>query len=189
MLRRCCIRARSLLALTLALSTLAAPSAELQENDARGVLDALDAYTGLWRSEAKTGVDGDPQHFEYDLRWFDSARTVAKMVIRQVSASGTTVLFEGFKGAGPEGVYYFAASPGGRAARGEVVLEGALLVTRYEGWSAAGPVVEVRDVFDVVTADGKQFISRTWLRPSPEAEWRQIGEDLWTRVSDREEAR
>jgi hypothetical protein len=45
-----------------------------------------------------------------------------------------------------------------------VVLEGEDLVTIYEGWTADGTVVEVRDVFEPV--EGATFVSRTSIRPS-----------------------
>lgn len=146
------------------------------------ILERLQAYTGHWESDEKQGPEGNRFHFEYDLRWMDEARTIARIVIEQVRSDGRTVIFEGYKGRDPSGerVYYVGASPSGRGARGDVVLEGDDLVTIYDGWTADGSVAEIRDVFTPV--DGGTFISRTFLRAAPEKEWRQIGEDRWTRT-------
>lgn len=147
------------------------------------ILGAIDAYTGHWRSQERAGTEGRPFHFEYDLAWFDPDRTVAKLRITREGPGGTSVVFEGFKGLAPDGagVYYVATSPSGRGASGEVVLDGPDLVTFYEGWSPDGSVVEIRDVFTPVAGD--RFVSRTYLRSDPAAEWRRIGEDRWTRTA------
>lgn len=146
------------------------------------VLERLDAYTGHWESDQKEGRQGEHFHFVYDMAWMDEGETIARLVITRVGPDGRTVIFEGYKGREPsgEGVYYAGASPSGRGARGRVVLEGADLVTIYDGWTADGSVVEIRDVFSPV--EEGVFVSRTFLRPSPDAEWRQIGEDHWTRT-------
>ena len=150
---------------------------------AADVLAATDPYTGHWHTDEKEGPDGDPVYYEYDLSWMDPGETIARLEITRVGEDGSkSTVFVGFKGRKPsgDGVYYHAASPSGRGARGEVHLEGDRLVTVYEGWTADGDVVEIRDVFDPVE-DGR-FVSRTYLRSSPEEAWRQIGEDRWTRV-------
>lgn len=151
--------------------------------EAATVLEAIDAYTGRWRTEEKDDRRGRAFHYLYELRWIDPDRTIAKMVITRVTADGRTTAWEGFKGRAPEGegVYYVAASPSGRSARGETFLEGPDLVTVYEGWTAEGDVVEIRDVFEPVESGA--FLSRTFLRERPDAEWRTIGEDRWTRVA------
>jgi hypothetical protein len=154
-------------------------------DSARVVLDALEAYTGVWRSEEKSTPRRHPFHFRYQLEWLDPDRTVAWMVIERIAASGdVTEVFRGAKGREPggEGVYYWAVSPSGRASRGSVRVEGNRVVTLYSGWTAAGDVVQIRDVFTPVT-DGI-FTSRTYLRNDPGAEWRQIGEDRWRVVSE-----
>ena len=135
------------------------------------MLRAIDTYTGHWRSDTRQARDGRAFHFEYDLAWMDAGRTIVRMVIQQRGPGERSVtVFEGYKGREPSGeaVYYFAASPAGRASRGEVVLEGDSLVTLYRGWTADGPVVHVRDVFGPVE-DGT-FTSTTYLR------------DRWTRT-------
>lgn len=150
---------------------------------AAAVLGAMDPYMGHWRTERKTGPDGGSFHFEYDLAWMDAAETIAHLEITRVAADGSTsTIFLGFKGREPsgEGVYYHAASPSGRGGRGEVYLEGDRLVTAYEGWTADGSVVEIRDVFEPV--EEGRFVSRTYLRSSPGESWRAIGEDRWTRT-------
>lgn len=145
-------------------------------------LEALDAYVGTWRSEEKTGPEGESFRFDYELRWLDDGRTIARMRITRVSPAGSSVVFEGYKGLDPDGgVYYFAASPSGRGACGRVVTEGQDLVTVYEGWTPDGTVVEIRDVFGPVDESGEAFVSRTFLRPDPDADWRKIGEDRWRR--------
>lgn len=154
-----------------------------REGDPREILDAMDPYTGHWRSEARAGSGGDRYHHEYDLEWIDPARTIARVHITRVGSDGETrTVFEGFKGREPDGtgVYYHGASPSGRGARGEVVLEGRNLVTIYDGWTAEGETVRIRDVFRPVE-DGT-FRSRTLLRPSADADWREIGSERWTRV-------
>ncbi len=150
--------------------------------DASAILERMDAYTGRWRTEEKRDRRGEAFHYVYDLRWIDPERTIARMRITRRSADGPTLAWEGFKGRGPpgEGVYYVAASPSGRSARGEVVLDGDDLVTLYEGWTADGDAVEIRDVFSPVE-DGA-FRSRTFLRETPDAEWRRVGGDLWSRI-------
>lgn len=150
--------------------------------DATSVLERMGAYTGHWRSEDKTNPAGETFHFEYDMEWMDPGETIARIVIRQVRPDETvTTVFEGYKGREPSGVgvYYHGASPSGRGSRGDVFLEGGDFVTLYDGWTAEGAIVEVRDVFGPVV-DGS-FVSRTYLRSSPDADWRQIGEDHWTR--------
>lgn len=151
--------------------------------DAEPVLQALDQYVGHWRSDQKRRQTGDTYHFEYDLGWLDAGRSmVTRMVISQVASDGSvTRLFEGYKGRGPKGtVYYFAASPAGRGALGQVVLEGQNVVTAYEGWAAEGNVVNIRDVFEPVRGDS--FVSRTYLKSSVDEPWRKVAEDTWTRV-------
>lgn len=177
-----------MMALVLALMAGVAPVAAQTESsawttDAAEVLQRMDTYTGHWKSDEKQGRQGDRFHFEYDVEWMDEGRTIARIVIEQVRSDGRTVVFEGYKGLEPsgEGVYYVAASPSGRGARGDVVLEGDDFVTVYDGWTADGSVVEIRDVFEPVDGDG--FVSRTFLRSGPEEEWRQVAEDRWTRVT------
>lgn len=146
------------------------------------VLEAMDAYTGHWSSEQKTNRQGAAFHFEYDLEWVDEGETVASVLITRVMRDGSTnVVFEGVKGREPDGsgVYYWAVGPSGRASRGEVFLEGDRLITLYDGWTADGSVVQIRDVF--MPVEGGSFVSHTYLRHSPEAEWRRIGEDEWAR--------
>lgn len=149
---------------------------------ASGILERMNGYTGHWISDEKEGPGGAPFHFEYEMEWMDEGHTIARLVITQVRPDGRTVIFEGYKGREPsgDGVYYVGASPSGRGARGSVVLEGDDFVTAYEGWTADGSPVEIRDVFEPVEGGG--FVSRTFLRPSPDDEWRQIAEDRWTRV-------
>lgn len=150
---------------------------------AADVLPAMDPYIGHWRTERKDAPGGEPFHFEYDLAWIDPGETIARLEIIRVAADGSTsTVFVGFKGRGPagDGVYYHAASPSGRGGRGEVYLEEERLVTAYDGWTADGDLVEIRDVFEPVE-DGR-FVSRTYLRSSPGETWRQIGEDHWTRL-------
>lgn len=151
--------------------------------DAASILAALDAYEGRWRSDEKSGPAGEAFHFLYEERWLDESRTVATIHIERIAADGTaSTVFRGFKGREPDGqgVYWVAASPSGRASRGLVLLEGSNLVTQYEGWTADGDTVEVRDVFGPVE-DGA-FVSRTFLRRSSAEDWRQIGEDRWERI-------
>lgn len=151
--------------------------------DAAPILTALDAYEGQWRSEDKTDPQGNPFHFQYDERWLDEEKTIAAIHIERVLPDGErTTVFRGFKGREPggDGVYWVAASPSGRASRGKVRLEGRDLVTVYEGWTADGSTVHIRDVFGPV--ESGVFVSRTFLRRSPEEEWRQIGEDQWERI-------
>lgn len=146
------------------------------------VLQRMGAYTGHWRSEDKTNQAGETFRFEYDMKWMDPGETIARIVIEQFHPDGTvTTVFEGYKGREPsgEGVYYHGASPSGRGSRGDVFLEDGDFVTLYDGWTADGGVVKIRDVFAPVE-DGS-FVSRTYLRASPDAAWRQIGEDHWTR--------
>lgn len=153
------------------------------DRSARAILDALDAYTGHWRTEERTDRRGDPFRFEYEMEWIDPARTIARLHITRVGAEGeTSTVFRGFKGREPDGsgVYYHAASPSGRGSRGEVVLEGDDLVTLYDGWTAGGETVRIRDVFRPV--QGGSFRSRTLLRDSPAGEWREIGAERWMRV-------
>lgn len=148
------------------------------------ILDALAAYTGRWRAEERTDRRGDPFHFEFEMEWLDPARTIARVHITRVGSGGeASTVFEGFKGREPDGsgVYYHAASPSGRGSRGEVVLEGEDLVTVYDGWTADGETVRIRDVFRPV--DEGSFRSRTLLRDSSNAEWREIGAERWTRVA------
>lgn len=165
-------------------AALGAGVADGQEAEGRpAALEALDGYTGHWRSEDKTGPEGTTFHFEYELRWLDPGRTIAELSVTRVAPEATTVVFEGYKGLDPAGgVYYFGASPSGRGARGNVVIEGDDLVTLYDGWTADGDVVEIRDVFGPLNQSGNAFVSRTYLRPDPGAEWRQIGEDHWRRL-------
>ena len=149
---------------------------------AEDVLPAIDSYTGHWRTEPKHRPGEDPFHFEYDLTWMDPTETIARLEIVRVASDGsTTVVFVGFKGREPrgDGVYYHAASPSGRGARGTVHLERELLVTVYDGWTADGDVAEIRDVFEPV--EDERFVSRTYLRTSAGEAWRQIGEDHWSR--------
>lgn len=157
-----------------------APAADA---DAARILTALDAYVGRWRTEEKEDREGRTFHFEYEVEWFDPGKTIARMHIEQVLADGSrSTVFQGYKGRRPagDGVYYFAASPSGRGSRGEVLLDEEKVVTLYEGWTADGDVVRIRDVSWPVE-DGS-FLSRTFLRPSDDAEWRRIGEDRWRRV-------
>lgn len=150
--------------------------------DATSVLERMDFYTGHWRSEDKTNQDGENFHFEFDLKWMDQGETIARVVIEQFHPDGSvTTVFEGYKGREPsgEGVYYHAASPSGRGSSGRAYLEDGRFVTAYDGWTADGSTVRIRDVFEPVE-DGS-FVSRTYLRSSPDADWRRIGEDHWTR--------
>lgn len=146
------------------------------------ILQRMDAYTGHWESDEKQGPQGARFHFEYDLTWMDEGRTIARVVIQQVRTDGRTVVFEGYKGREPSGesVYYVGASPSGRGARGEVMLEGDDFVTIYDGWTADGSVVKIRDVFSPV--DGDSFVSRTFLRRDADGGWRQVAEDRWVRT-------
>lgn len=152
--------------------------------DPAPVLRAMDAFVGHWRSDRKTGPDGATFHFEYDLGWLDPGHTIAKVLITRVMSDGVTeVVFEGVKGREPDGrgVYYWAASPTGRGARGTVHLEGERFVTVYDGWTADGSVVRIQDVFTPVRSNA--FVSRTYLRTSADAEWRRVAEDHWERGS------
>lgn len=148
------------------------------------VLAAMQPYIGRWRSDEKTSRDGQPFYFRYDLDWLDTDRTIARMLIRQIDAAGNdSVIFEGYKGAAADGqVYYHAASPSGRSARGVVIADGDRLVTLYEGWTADGDVVDIRDVFETATDDA--FTSRTYLKQPGDVEWRVIGVDHWTRIEN-----
>lgn len=150
-------------------------------------LERLGDYVGHWRAEDRVDPQGDPFHFELEQRWLDPQRTILAVTISRISAEGSTLIFQGYKGMEPtgDGVYYFAASPSGRAARGEVVVDGEDLVFVYDGWEAFGQVVEIRDVFTPLTEEGRAFLSRTFLRPDPGSEWRQVGEEHWRRMADR----
>lgn len=150
------------------------------------VLERMDAYTGHWRSEDKTDQAGATFHFEFDLKWMDPGETITRLVIEQFHSDGSvTTVFEGYKGREPsgDGVYYHAVSPSGRGASGHVVLEDGDFVNIYHGWTADGNTVRIRDVFKPV--ENGRFVSRTYLRTSPDADWRQIGEDHWTRQGPR----
>lgn len=167
--------------LSLAMLVCAVPLAA--QPGAEPVLEAMDAYMGHWQSDTNLDQGGNEFHFEYTLEWMDADHTIATMLIERVDAGGSrTQIFEGFKGREPSGqsVYYFAASASGRAARGEVILDKDQLVTSYEGWSVDGTVVQIRDVFYPV--EGETFVSKTWLRASSEEEWRQVGDDQWSRI-------
>lgn len=179
----------TMLMLVPGLSALATSPVGAQGDDTRAaargaVLEAMDAYIGRWRTVEKQSRDGERFHYEYDLEWIDEGRTIARMLLERVGSSGRTVVFEGYKGREPlgNGVYYFAVSPSGRGARGDVVLEGEDLVTRFEGWDTAGSVVQIRDIFEPPATDGDAFTNRTFLRSDPTAEWRKIAEDRWTRL-------
>lgn len=144
----------------------------------------MDAYVGHWRSDRETGPDGATFHFEYDLGWLDPDHTIAKVLITRVRSDRVAeVVFEGVKGREPdgEGVYYWAASPSGRGARGTVHLEGERFVTLYDGWTADGSAVRIQDVFTPVRDNA--FVSHTYLRASDDAEWRRFAEDHWERGS------
>lgn len=152
-------------------------------SDAAAVLGAIRPYIGHWRSEEKTARDGSNFHFEYDLAWMDESHTIVRMVVSQHWPDGRSlVLWDGFKGREADGsaMYYWAASPSGRGARGVVHLEGQQFVTAYEGWSSDGNPVEIRDVFEPVLDD--RFVSRTYLRSAGETEWRLVNEDHWERA-------
>ena len=138
---------------------------------------------GTLADREKTNRRGQAFHFEYLEEWIDPGRTIATIHIKRVDADGSrTTVFQGFKGRKPsgEGVYYHAVSPSGRGSRGSVILEGENLVTVYDGWTADGDVVRIRDVFSPV--NGGTFTSRTFLQASPGADWRQVGEDQWRRL-------
>lgn len=60
------------------------------------------------------------------------------------------------------------------------MLEGDDFVTIYDGWTADGSVVKIRDVFSPV--DGDSFVSRTFLRRDADGGWRQVAEDRWVRT-------
>ena len=146
-------------------------------------MEALAQYVGTWRAHDRTGADGRTSHFVYALSWFDAAHSMIEMVIEERFDDGEArLLWRGFKGWDPaEGrVYYHGFSPGGRAARGEVRLEGPDLVTEYDGWGPTGPVVRVRDVFTPIEDDA--FTGRTLVRATPDGDWREVSGDLWTRV-------
>lgn len=156
---------------------------KMQRTSASALLAALDSYTGRWRSDEKTTSSGTKLNFTLDLEWLDVTQTIARVTINQVDADGNvSTVFEGYKGREPsgDGLYYHAASPSGRGSRGEMVIEGEHLVTVYDGWTADGETVRIRDVFEPVRADS--FMSRTYLSRPDEQEWRLITEDRWTRV-------
>lgn len=145
-------------------------------------LEAMDAYIGRWRSQDRSDAEGRTFHYEYDLTWIDEERSIARMLLTRHSSGEQSVVFRGFKGLEREGgLYYIATSPSGRGARGQVVLDGTDLVTMYDGWSADGEVVQIRDVASPVVDDA--FVTRTYLRADPGQEWRQIGEDRWERAA------
>ncbi|WP_405234512.1 hypothetical protein [Lentisalinibacter salinarum] len=155
----------------------------MRRTSASNLLAALGRYVGRWRSDEKTTGSGAKQHFMLDLTWVDAHRTITRVTISQVDADGNvTTVFEGYKGREPSGsgIYYHAASPPGRGSRGKVVIEQDRLVTVYDGWTAGGDTVRIRDVFEPVRAD--RFSSRTCLRRPGEVGWRLIAEDQWTKV-------
>lgn len=145
---------------------------------------ALRQYVGTWRSEDREGQDGRTSHFLYRLTWFDPGETIAEMLITQHFADGEErLLWKGFKGwhPGSETAYYHGFSPSGRAASGTLHVEGDGLVTAYEGWSAEGPGVMIRDVFEPV--EGDTFVAHTWLKREG-SDWREVNVDHWTRLED-----
>lgn len=156
---------------------------EARVTDAATVLGSLAGYAGRWSSDRKTAPDGRTYRFGYELGWFDEARTIAEVRITQRWSEGRVdLLWHGYKGQASDGsgVYYWAASPSGRGARGTVHLEGDRLVTLYEGWGPEGSPVHLRDVFTPVDAEG--WISRTYLREPGDPDWRRIAVDHWERA-------
>lgn len=150
---------------------------------ASAVLGAMDDYIGRWRSDEKEAPDSSTFHFMYDLTWMDPGRTIARMLITRRGHDGSTdLIFEGVKGRRPhdDTVYYWAASPAGRASLGSVHVDADTFVTVYDGWTADGSIVQIRDIFSPV--EGDAFVSRTYLRARADEDWRQIGEDHWTRI-------
>lgn len=175
------MRASARLVLALALVATALGPGWVHAQQRPVLLDRLDPYVGSWRTDPRTGPDGRAFHFTYRLVWFDPARTLVEMTIRQVFDDGEDrLLWTGFKGwdrAGDEPVYYRGFSPGGRAAAGAVRMDGEQLVTEYAGWGPTGPVVRIRDVFGPVV-DGS-FESVTLVER--DGGWREVMRDRWVR--------
>lgn len=156
---------------------------EARVADAATVLGSVDGYVGRWSSDRKTAPDGHTYRFGYELEWFDEAHTIVEVRITQRWSDGRVdLLWHGYKGQVPDGsgVYYWAASPSGRGARGTVHLEGDRLVTLYEGWGPEGSPVHLRDVFTPVDAGG--WVSRTYLKEPGDTDWRRIAVDHWERA-------
>lgn len=148
-------------------------------------MEAFAPYVGTWRAEDRSGADGRVSHFVYSLAWFDAAHSIVEMTIEEHFDEGEErLLWRGFKGwdSVEDRLYYHGFSPGGRAARGEVRLEGSDLVTEYDGWAPTGAPVRVRDIFTVVENDA--FSGRTLVRATPEGDWREVSSDRWTRMDD-----
>lgn len=154
------------------------------KDTARNDFDALGPYMGHWRSEEKTTQDGRRTYrFEYELAYFDTAKTIAKMTILQVYANGEqNLLWTGFKGWDPieQETYYYAFSPLGRVSSGRFAMAGELFMTFYDAFDSRGQAVEIRDVFEPVK--GGEFDNVSFLRLAGEQEWRVIARDTWQRI-------
>lgn len=145
---------------------------------------ALVPYLGSWISDEKSSPDGDRRfRFLYDLAFFDKAKTIVELEIRQsVNDGAETLLWRGYKGWDPVAAetYYYGFSPLGRVSRGTIAVVDGDLVTAYSGFDSTGQSVEVVDVFGPVS--NGSFSNTSYLRTAPNAEWRVIARDVWRRA-------
>ena len=142
---------------------------------------AMEPYLGFWESEMKKGRNGKEFYFTYDLKYFDEAKTIVKMVITQKFKEGNdNLLWEGYKGWDPieKEVYYYGFSPMGRIGIGKGFIRDGKYFWEYYGASVDGNKVDIIDEFTPV--ENGVFTSITKLKMEGQ-DWRKINEDTWTK--------
>jgi len=160
-----------------------AHSGRMKSFDKEMVMEKLEQYTGIWKSEMKKSQQtGAKFYYTYELTFFDDNRSMLKMTILRHFIDGKKeLLWEGYKGwsSAQKNAYYYGFSPSGRYSSGTVYVKNDNLITEYTGFAPTGDPVELTDTFFPV--ENGTFKSVTNLKPKG-GEWRTINRDEWTKM-------
>ena len=150
----------------------------------------FEPYIGRFRSEDKTSDEGPSFFYEIDYRWYDRGHTIVSYALILVVPSQDRRVGIG------DGYYYvdringrigvFGVFPDGRPGLGALGEFDRVTGARTVWVTGVGPNgvrTQVRDHFEII--DGNTWRNATHIRQGDD-DWRQIGSDIYTRLSDNE---
>ncbi len=117
------------------------------------------------------------------MEWFDDARRIIQITIRQRFGDGTERLFwTGYKGWSPDrgDTYYVGFSPQRGRVDGRIFANrDGELVTSYAGRPPEGASVRVRDIMTPVENGTFRAVTYLSVEGGP---WRAVARDRWRRL-------
>jgi len=148
----------------------------------------MEPYIGTFRSPTTANEQfGEPTFYEVTYEWVDEGQTSVAVRVTTVGDESSTVhsFLKGFYGFDPVDERLFAAAVfswggAGIADLGEFDHATGRRVVHARALGPEGTVIHIRDVFDVIDAD--RWRDRTYTRVGDEGEWKQVYEDVFTRV-------